>query len=297
MTYEKKSTPLVAVMIPVFNGEKTIARALRSLLSQTYGNWSAIVVDDGSTDSTVDIINNISDSRILVIKHSRNKGRAAARQTALENITGDYVAYLDADDFYHPEKLERQVAFMNRNPDVDFCGCGLGSFKSDKGLLRIRADYSFNNVRHHSGKPIIISPGSSMIKSSIALDNQYTEELTYGEDMDYFQRALDGRLLGCVSDVLYYYSEFDDVDAKKLIYSYIPIIKNNFKRMKNTPFVAFRDFAYSSYRFAMISVVCTIFGYEKILHRRGRGPSDEEANEFSKVSRRLEVDNYLASVS
>ncbi|MEQ6890031.1 glycosyltransferase family 2 protein [Halomonas sp. CS7] len=297
MKIKSNNSPLVSVMMPVYNGGGTIARALHSLITQSYTNWNAVIVDDGSTDNTQSVVKSFNDSRISLISHSVNRGRAAARQTALHHVTGDYVAYLDADDFYHPEKLERQVEFLERNYRADYCGCGLGSFKSGEGLIRVRAVFSFNDVRHRSGKPIFISPISSMIRSSVAVEHKYKKELTYGEDMEYFQRALDNRLLGCIPDVLYYYSEFDDVNASKLISSYFPILRNNVKKIKSSPCEAFVSLLSCCFRFAMVSATCAIFGHEKILLRRGRAPSDEEIDEFIKVSKSLEVDNSFLSVS
>ena len=288
MACETKSSPLVTVMIPVFNGEKTIARALRSLLYQTYDKWNAIVVDDGSSDNTVDVVNKISDPRIL-IKHTRNKGRAAARQTALNAASGDYIAYLDADDFHHPEKLSRQIKYMLSNPDIVFSGCGVGSFKTGFGLLRVRADFSFSDKVHKFGKPIRISPISSIIKTDIAKSEAYLESLTYGEDMDYFQRVLDGKLCGAIPDVLHFYSEFDDVTARKMISAYFPIIKNHIFNLKTNKLLRVRSLLSCCSRMAAIAFICLFFGKDRVLLRRGRPALPEEKRVFAEILKTLEV--------
>lgn len=104
----------VSVITPLFNCEKYIQETILSVIAQTYSNWEMILVDDCSSDSTRIVVETISskDSRIKLIALHQNSGAAVARNTALENVSGRFVAYLDADDIWLPNKLERQVQFM-----------------------------------------------------------------------------------------------------------------------------------------------------------------------------------------
>lgn len=104
----------VSVITPSYNSEKYIAQTIASVQKQTYTNWEMIIVDDCSTDSTCSIVEEIAknDSRIILIRQETNGGAARARNRALENATGRFIAYLDADDIWLPQKLERQTAFM-----------------------------------------------------------------------------------------------------------------------------------------------------------------------------------------
>ena len=106
--------PLVSVVMPAYNASSYIEEAIRSVVDQTYPNGELIVVDDGSTDGTLDIAMRLAgeDGRIRVIPLSGNGGAACARNHALARCSGGAIAYLDADDVWLPEKLERQVAFM-----------------------------------------------------------------------------------------------------------------------------------------------------------------------------------------
>lgn len=107
---------LVSVMMPAYNAEKYIQQALDSLLAQTYENWELILVNDGSTNSTMDIVARYADSRITIVNQP-NGGEAAARNTALANMQGEFVAFLDADDVYLPEHLELTVAYLQAHPE------------------------------------------------------------------------------------------------------------------------------------------------------------------------------------
>jgi teichuronic acid biosynthesis glycosyltransferase TuaG len=112
---------LISVIIPTYNAEKYILETINSVKSQTYQNWEMIIVDDYSKDNTVEIIKKEAknDSRIKLIQLSQNCGAAIARNTAIRNAKGKYIAFLDSDDLWYPEKLEKQVAFMQEN-DIAF---------------------------------------------------------------------------------------------------------------------------------------------------------------------------------
>jgi glycosyltransferase involved in cell wall biosynthesis len=110
--------PKVSVITPVYNGQSYIDTAINGLLSQTLQDWELIVVDDGSTDSTPQILEKFTDQRIRIIKQ-QNGGEARARNVGLHNVTGEYVAFLDADDFYFPTALEELSAFLDSRPQYD----------------------------------------------------------------------------------------------------------------------------------------------------------------------------------
>ena len=105
----KFGSPVVSVIIPTYNRAHLIGRAIRSVLDQTYQDWELIVVDDASTDDIPGIVKGFTDGRVKYIRHDENKGAAAARNTGIQAARGAYIAFLDSDDEWLPEKLERQV--------------------------------------------------------------------------------------------------------------------------------------------------------------------------------------------
>lgn len=115
--------PLVSVITPSYNSERHIAEMLRSLQAQTLSDWEVCVTDDCSSDATVDIVRRFSeeDPRIRLFQLSRNSGAAAARNSSLSKARGRFIAYLDADDVWRPDKLERQVAFMKEHGAAFSC--------------------------------------------------------------------------------------------------------------------------------------------------------------------------------
>lgn len=106
---------LVSIIMPAYNCERFIAKSIDSVLAQTYTNWELLIVDDCSTDSTADIVRSYSDVRIHYMCNEQHKGAALTRNRALRKAKGRYIAFLDSDDLWSPEKLEKQIVFMQQN--------------------------------------------------------------------------------------------------------------------------------------------------------------------------------------
>lgn len=109
----------VSVVIPTYNRAYIVREALESVLTQTYRNFEVIVVDDGSTDNTSEIVQGIGNGLIRYIRHERNKGCSAAYNSGIAAASGDVIGFLDSDDKWKPDYLEQQVDFLNRYPELD----------------------------------------------------------------------------------------------------------------------------------------------------------------------------------
>jgi glycosyltransferase involved in cell wall biosynthesis len=121
----------VSVSLCVFNGEKTIEKCVRALLAQTHRDLDIYVVDDGSTDRTKEIVESIleEDSRLHLLSLEKNIGTYACKNLVLKNFCmGPYFAHQDADDYSWPERLEKQLAFLDQNPQIAACGVGIDEF-------------------------------------------------------------------------------------------------------------------------------------------------------------------------
>ncbi len=116
------ATPRVTVLMSVYNGDKYLHEAIDSILTQTFTNFAFLIINDGSTDRSRDIIRSYNDSRITLIDNGRNIGLIASLNKGLDMAQGEYVARMDADDISLPHRLEKQVTFMDANPDIAVCG-------------------------------------------------------------------------------------------------------------------------------------------------------------------------------
>ena len=106
---------LVSIIMPAYNCDRFIREAINSVLAQTYTAWELLIVDDCSTDNTTDIVGQYTDPRIHYLRNEQNMGAALTRNRALREAKGRYIAFLDSDDLWLPEKLEKQIAFMEQN--------------------------------------------------------------------------------------------------------------------------------------------------------------------------------------
>lgn len=140
----RENQPLVSVIMGIYNCEKTLAQAVESILEQTYENWELIMCDDGSSDDTFRIAKEYSeaDSRVIVLRNDRNRRLAFTLNHCLQHAKGKYIARMDADDASMPERLEKEVAFLEENPQYAVVGTGRYIF-DDTGVLCVRMSEEF----------------------------------------------------------------------------------------------------------------------------------------------------------
>ncbi len=178
-------TGVVSCIVPVYNGERYVTEAVDSILRQSWDALDVIVVDDGSTDDTVQALAPF-EARVRVIRQD-NAGPGAARNHGLEESRGEFVAFLDADDIWVDDKLEAQLALLRDRPEVDLCSGHLQSFWIPE-LDHERA--RFQDHPYHREQPML-SPCTLLTRRSVfeALGG-FDPALRTGEDTDWFIRFM-----------------------------------------------------------------------------------------------------------
>ena len=128
----------VSIIMGVYNGVNTLEEAIESIINQTYSNWELVVCDDQSTDESLNILKKyaLKDNRIKVITNPQNSGLAASLNQCLKYVSGTYIARMDADDLSVPERLEKQVRFLEEHPEINLVGTEMQEF-SEKGYGEI----------------------------------------------------------------------------------------------------------------------------------------------------------------
>jgi len=112
----------ITVQIALYNSEKYIKQTIESLLNQTFENFEILIINDASTDNSINVVNSINDDRIRLIHNDTNKGICLTRQRGIEEAKGKYIAILDSDDLAMPMRLEKQFLFLENNPEIVLCG-------------------------------------------------------------------------------------------------------------------------------------------------------------------------------
>ena len=193
----------VSVVIPVHNGERYLAEAIESILSQTFRDFELLIVDDGSTDGSRAVMERYArqDARIRILCQA-NRGVSAAGNRGLAEARGEWVARLDADDLFLPEKLERQLAFVRRYPDVRIAGT-LGHFINGAGRFigLVSTDGPFTRAQFEAmtarGEPVFFVHSSTLMhRETVLAVGGYREQFVQAEDVDLWLRMAErGHLL------------------------------------------------------------------------------------------------------
>lgn len=236
---------MISIIMPVYNSEKYISEAIESICNQSYKNWELLIVNDGSTDHTSEIIDDFSkkDSRIKVF-HRKNEGVSMARNFALNQICGEYVTFIDSDDVYHTDRLKRmlQVFEQYRNCEIVF-----SRHKEFRGKL--------NTYEANGSRKIVVSDENilekvisdsknhyvwnAILKSEIAKKAKFAP-IRFAEDFCYIRDcAWYCRQMAVLDEVLYFYRR-DNENAmtshffsEKYISDYMKLVQNIYDFCKN----------------------------------------------------------------
>ncbi len=203
------SAALVSIIIPTYNYAAYIGKAVDSALKQTYTNIEIIVVDDGSTDNTKDVLQKYGDK--LVYIQQNNQGAAAARNRGLEEAKGDYICFLDADDTYYPNNIAEKASFLEANQSLDWCYSNW-VWVDKKGKEMMRGDEPEVSLAHIKAQgdvlPLALQGyrlGTNVFMFRKALVDKlqgFDIRLKVLEDYDYYLRAAALGKLGYINQVL-----------------------------------------------------------------------------------------------
>jgi glycosyltransferase involved in cell wall biosynthesis len=222
----------VSIVMPAYNASHTVRGAICSILEQTYTNWELIVVDDGSTDNTVDLVHAFQDSRIRLVAQ-KNAGPAAARNRGLDEAIGSYICFMDADDLLHQEYIKRLIDIIEKNgADIAMCSYQKVTLKKQKNyekflarkvdessqLLIWSAEECINSMFYK--KEVMPYPFLKLFKRDIIGANRFPEDLKLGEDLEFNLKVLKGcDIIAVTKEVLYFHVENEGSITHNLNYS------------------------------------------------------------------------------
>jgi len=202
------SSPTVSVVMSVFNGEKYLSEVIDSVLNQSFRDFEFVIVDDGSTDATADILSKylLRDGRIRVLREGK-KGRAASLNLGISLANGKYVANTDADDLAMPGRLEEQVAFMERNPEVGVLGCAFELITDSGDVIDIiRHPLEDSQIRSAMLRYDPICHSSAIMRKDVVLaSGGYRSTFEPSEDYDLWLRMSERSRLANLRNVLVRY--------------------------------------------------------------------------------------------
>lgn len=188
---EGRESPRVSVIIPTYNRAQYILEAIESVLSQDYPNFEVIVVDDGSTDHTAELIGTVNDSRLRYIRQ-QNQGRSSARNRALAIANGDFITFLDSDDLYLPRKIALQVEYLLKHPETGMIYTSAHCIDDDGNMLQHKYEATVSGMIYEQiafFQPVTITLPTVMTRRQV-LDRigGFDEKMHRFEDTDMWRR-------------------------------------------------------------------------------------------------------------
>jgi glycosyltransferase involved in cell wall biosynthesis len=277
--------PLVSIGMPVYNCQMTIAMSIHSILNQTFKDWELIIIDDGSWDRTLAVAEWSQDSRIRIVRGQRNQGLPSRLNQAVQLSSGTYFARMDGDDIAYPERLAKQVAFLELHCSVDLLATAMSVFRDDGLLLGLRpVPVSHDAICAHPWAGFPMPHPTWMGKLGWFRANPYRTDAVRMEDKDLLFRTYANSKFAGLDEVLLAYRENSVSFSKTLL------ARRNFVRAlwrasgkHCTLPVALRGTLGQAIRAALdASAVTSGLGY-RLLKHRARPASERERNRWLQV--------------
>ncbi len=212
--------PLVSVIMSVYNGERYLAQAVESILAQTETDFEFIIINDGSTDGTAELLRSYAtrDTRIIVLDQS-NHGLTVSLNRALSEARGTYIARMDADDISAPDRLKKQIARLATHPDYGCVGSDIlriDEHGAEKGVEKLSR---FDIVKRLPKRNTLVH-GSLMFRAEVVTSlGGYRTDYRYAQDYDLLLRLLSVAKVGCVPEVLYQLRETKNSVTSRHLFS------------------------------------------------------------------------------
>ncbi len=241
--------PKVSVVLPVYNVSAHIRGTIESILRQTFQDFELLVLDDCSTDDTVAQIEQIADPRLRLLRNERNLGRAGTDNAALPHVRGEYIAKMDGDDICHPERLAKQVAYLDAHPEVNIVGSFMQNFGASTYLNRYPAQPADTRVLTlftlPTGNP------SAMMRTSLFREQgmRYDASLRQTEDYDFCARYIRQLRIATLQEALIEYRVPHQVRKKDILSeraSVSDVVREQLLRTWGVPFTTRELYVYNA---------------------------------------------------
>ncbi|MCC6152593.1 MAG: glycosyltransferase [Candidatus Hydrogenedentes bacterium] len=206
------STPLISVITPVYNNAQYMREALDSIFNQSLGDFEYILINDGSTDNSLEVLEEYArkDARVRIGSHG-NRGYIAALNEGLDMARAEFIARMDADDVSLPDRFEKQVAFLRANPDCVVVGGRVLLIDSEGAPLREMCDEASHeaiDAAHLAGRGgTIVHPAMMARRSAIEMIGRYSNEYPWAEDLDFFLRLAEVGRVANLPDIILRYRQ------------------------------------------------------------------------------------------
>ncbi|MGB5697064.1 MAG: glycosyltransferase family 2 protein [Polyangiales bacterium] len=282
---------LVSVMMPCFNAERTLPMALASLRAQSYQSWEAVIVDDGSSDRTWHLLQAAGEPRLRLERFDVNRGRGAARQRCLEMARGEFLSFLDADDWLFPAKLAEQVSLMREHPELTVVSgaCIITNARGEPvGLTRmgIGSGQDFATGRFARPGPPPLSFPPCMVRMKDAKNARFNTEFRRSQDSDFLIQVMLGKCYGVSATPVYAYSQAESATLSKTIEGYRYRLRCYAQYTKRYPLESSVQMAKTLGKMGIYKVAGWLHAEKRLIERRWERitPAEQKAYDEAKAT-------------
>ena len=281
-----QNEPLVTIGIPFHNAADTLLDALRSVFAQTYTNWELILAVDGSTDGSDRIAGSIHDKRVRVIGDDKRRFIAYRLNQITREANGQFIARMDGDDISAPNRIEKQISFLQSHTEVD--GCGTGMFATDGNLCLVGRHVvceTHDEICENPMKGIKIAHPTFVGKADWFRKNQYNNHSSDAEDWDLWLRTFRKSSFANINEPLYVYRGVGMFSLKYFVHAKQLIAKMLLRqRQEGEPLWSCILHAARQYRNIAAYILLLLFGKaDKFSGRRGKPVTQEEIETFDLI--------------
>ena len=195
--------PLVSVGLPFYNDQHTLADAIRSVFAQTLDAWELIIVDDGSSDDSLAVARSVHDTRVRVISDGENRKLPFRLNQLAQLAAGKYLARLDADDLLHPQRLEKQVAYLESHSETDLVDTGMYVIDDDSELLGVRGLEVLRTKPHEALRSAVLNHATVTGRTQWFRDNPYDTSFVRRQDYELWIRTCQHSVFARIPEPLY----------------------------------------------------------------------------------------------
>lgn len=270
----------VTICIPFYNAESTLLDAVRSVFAQTHKKWELILIDDGSTDRSLEIAKSIKDPRVKIYSDGENRKLAGRLNQVIELANYDFIARMDADDMMSPQRIETLLDILSNN-NYDLASSGTYSIKDDGSYngYRGKAEKNYTFEKLLKKEQGFLHAGL-IARKSWYQRNRYNESLSLGQDSDLWLRAAKANDFRAISikEPLYMYREEGNVTPQKLLKAY-KLERNNHAHMIDSKRDRIKYVAKSFAKTGIVKVMNVTGTLDYLLYRRNKKDISTESLE------------------
>lgn len=280
-----KEEVFCTIGIPVYNAEKFLKQALDSVLRQTHENFEVLITDDGSTDKSLEIIKSYDDSRIIVLSDGQNKGISYRLNQQIDIAKGKYFVRMDADDIMFPDRLEKQIKFLENNKNTDAIGSSIVIINDDNEIIAFREAKLIDNYQGLF-REILFNHPTVAGKIEFFRKFRYSERFVGVEDLDLWTRSFPESNFQIIEEPLLFYRDPYKFKLKTYVFRInqkIKLIKEN-KELSNQSFLKQRLLIFENRIKIILASILTLLKKDHLLiSRRNSGGNESIKKEWIKI--------------